>query len=206
MIPVFRILAAGVTAAALSFACLAAQAQSGEKVSVRGTVVSLDGAALVVHSREGADVAIRLAGDFSIVGIVKASMTDIKPGVFIGTASMPQTDASLRALEVVVFPEAMRGVGEGHFPWDLKPSSTMTNATVGNSVDGVDGRTVTLSYKGGEKTITIPAQVPIVTVGKADKTDITSGAVVFVPTQRQPDGALESHVVIVGKDGAVPPM
>jgi hypothetical protein len=181
-------------------------AQSGNPVRVRGTVVSVDGSTLVVHSREGADVSIHLADNWSVTGVVKASMSDIKQGAFIGTASLPRPDGSLRALEVLVFPEAMRGSGEGHYPWDLKPTSMMTNATVGNVVDGVEGRTVTLSYKGGEKKVTIPVDAPIVTFADAAKTDVKAGAPVFVPTQRQPEGTLNANRVVVGKDGVAPPM
>ena len=146
------VLAAGV---AVFLAGAPAMAQSGDPVRVRGAVASLEGSTLVVHSREGADVTIHLADDWAVTGVVKASMADIKPGAFIGAASLPQTDSSQRALEVLVFPEGMRGFGEGHYPWDLKPASMMTNATVANAVDSVDGRSITVSYKGGEKKITI---------------------------------------------------
>jgi len=200
------ILAAGVAVVALAFGIVPGMAQKGDPVRVRGTVASIEGSTLVVHSREGADVSIHLADDWGAIGVVKASMSDIKPGVFVGAASLPQSDTSLRAIEVLVFPEALRGSGEGHYPWDLKPSSTMTNATVGNAVDGVDGRTVTLSYKGGEQKITIPADAPIVTFTEAAKTDIKAGAPVFVPTQRQADGTMTAGRVVVGKDGIVPPM
>jgi len=147
-----------------------------------------------------------LASDWAATGVVKAAMSDIKPGTFIGTASLPQTDGSQRAIEVVVFPEAMRGLGEGHYPWNLKPTSMMTNANIANSVDGVDGRTVTLSYKGGEKKVTIPADAPIVTFAAATAADVKPGAHVFVPAMRQADGTINAGRVVVGKDGVVPPM
>jgi hypothetical protein len=200
------ILAASIALFTLSLGGVPGLAQSGEPVRVRGTVVSLDGSTLVVHSREGADVSIHLADNWGVTGVVKASMSDIKEGAFIGTASLPQPDGSLRAIEVLVFPEAMRGSGEGHRPWDLKPTSMMTNATVGNFVDGVEGRTVTLSYKGGEKKVTIPVDAPIVTFADAAKTDVKAGAPVFVPTQLQSDGTMNANRVVVGKDGVVPPM
>jgi hypothetical protein len=183
-----------------------ASAQGGEPVRIRGTVASLDGSTLVVHPREGADVSIHLADKWAVTGVVKASMADIKPGVFIGAASMPQPDSGSRALEVLVLPEAMRGVGEGHYPWDLKPASSMTNATVASAVDGVDGRTVTLSYKGGETRITIPADAPIVTFAEATKADLAPGAPVFVPAQRLADGTTNANWVAVGKNGVTPPM
>lgn len=181
-------------------------AQAAEVVRVRGQVASLDGAALVIKSRTGEDVTVHLADNWVVGGVVKASMADIKPGAFIGTAAMPQSGTSLRALEVVVFPEAMRGTGEGSYDWDLKPKSSMTNANITDAVDSVDGRTVTLAYKGGTKSIVIGADTPIVTFGAADKSDIKPGANVFVAAQKQADGSLVAARVAVGKDGVVPPM
>jgi hypothetical protein len=199
-------LAVGGAGIALWLAGASAMAASGDPVRVRGTVVSLDGSTLVVHSREGADVSIHLADGWGATGVVKASMADIKQGAFIGAASLPQSNSGLRAIEVVVFPEAMRGSGEGHYPWDLKPSSMMTNATIGNAVDSVDGRTVTLSYKGGDKKMTIPADAPIVTFAEAATSDVKPGATVFVPTMRQADGTMNANRVVVGKNGVAPPM
>jgi hypothetical protein len=119
---------------------------------------------------------------------------------------LAQPDGSLRALEVVVFPESLRGFGEGHYPWDLGSSSMMTNASIANKVQSTDGQTVTVTYKGGEKTITIPANVPIVALVPADKSDIMPGAIVFVPTEKQADGTLLSGAILFGKEGVVPPM
>jgi hypothetical protein len=133
-------------------------------------------------------------------------MADIKEGTFIGTATVTQPDSTLRSQEVVVFPDKMRGTGEGHYPWDLGPKSTMTNATVSNAVKGVEGQTVTVTYKGGEKKIDIPANVPVVALVPSTKEEIKPGAIVFVPTQRQPDGSLKGGAVLFGKDGVVPPM
>lgn len=202
----FAILTLASAALSLLLGPFGVMAQSGDPVRVRGTVVSIEGSTLVVHSREGADVSIHLADNWAATGIVKASLADIKTGTFIGTASLPQTDGSQRAIEVVVFPEAMRGVGEGHYPWDLKPTSMMTNANIANSVDGVEGRTVTLSYKGGEKKITISNDAPIVTFAPASVADIKPGVYVFVPSTRHGDGTINSGRVVVGKDGAIPPM
>jgi hypothetical protein len=178
----------------------------GTPVRVRGSVVSLDGSKLVVHAKDGKDVTVNLADSFAAVAVVKASMADIKEGTFIGTATVTQPDSTLRSLEVVVFPDKMRGTGEGHYPWDLGSSSMMTNATVANAVKGVEGQTVTVTYKGGEKKIDIPANVPVVALVPATKEEIKPGAVVFVPTQRQPDGSLNGGAVLFGKDGVIPPM
>ena len=177
----------------------------GTPVRVRGTVVSLDGQKLVVHAKDGKDVTVSLKDKYAALAVVKSSREDIKEGTFIGTATVAQPDGSLKALEVVVFPESLRGFGEGHYPWDLGPSSMMTNATIANKVQGVSGDTVTVTYKGGEKKITIPTNVPIVAVVPSEKSDITPGANVFVPTEKQADGTLLSGAVLFGK-GVVPPM
>jgi hypothetical protein len=178
----------------------------GAAVRVRGTVVSLDGSKLIVHAKDGKDVAVSLKDNYAVLAVVKSSMADIKTGTFIGTATVPQPDSSLRSLEVVVFPDALRGFAEGHYPWDLGPSSMMTNATVANAVQGVDGQTITVTYKGGEKKIVVPSDVPVVALVPAAKGDITPGATVFVPTEKQADGTLLSGAVLFGKDGVVPPM
>jgi hypothetical protein len=175
-------------------------------VRTRGTVVSLEGAKLVVHPKAGADVTIDLADKFRVLAVVKSSMAEIKPGTFIGTATTTKPDSTLRSVEVVVFPEGMKGTGEGHYPWDLPGSSMMTNATVTNAVKGVEGQTVTVTYKGGEKKVEIPADVPVVTFVPATAEDIKPGEAVFVPGQREADGSLHSGVVLFGKDGLVPPM
>src|SRR6516225_5187135 len=187
-----------------SISCVPAWAD-GTPVRVRGTVVSLDGSKLVVHAKDGKDVTVSLKDKYAALAVVKSSMDDVKQGTFIGTATVAQPDGSLRALEVVVFPESLRGFGEGHYPWDLGPSSMMTNATIANKVQGVDGETVTVTYKGGEKKITIPANVPIVAVVPADKSEITPGVIVFIPTEKQADGTLLGGAVLFGK-GVVPPM
>jgi hypothetical protein len=177
----------------------------GTPVRVRGTVASLDGQKLVVHAKDGKDVTVSLKDKYAALAVVKSSREDIKEGTFIGTATVAQPDGSLKALEVVVFPESLRGFGEGHYPWDLGPSSMMTNATIANKVQGVSGDTVTVTYKGGEKKITIPTNVPIVAVVPAEESDISQGANVFVPTEKQADGTLLSGAVLFGK-GVVPPM
>jgi hypothetical protein len=189
----------------LGLSCTPARA-AGDAVRVRGVVVSLDGSKLVVRSKDGKDVPVSLKDDFAVLAVVKSSMADIKQGTFIGTATVTQPDTSLRSVEVVVFPDKMRGTGEGHYPWDLGSSSMMTNATVANAVQGVDGQTVTVTYKGGEKKITIPANVPVVALAPAAKGDITPGEAVFVPTEKQADGTLVGGAVLFGKDGVVPPM
>ena len=200
------ILAPAIAALVLPLVLGAAPARAdGTPVRVRGTVVSLEGSKLVVHAKDGEDVTVSLKDKYAALAVVKSSMEDIKQDTFIGTATVAQPDGSLRAVEVVVFPESLRGFAEGHYPWDLGPSSMMTNATIANKVQGVDGETVSVTYKGGEKKITIPTNVPIVAVVPADKSEITPGVIVFVPTEKQADGTLLSGAVLFGK-GVVPPM
>lgn len=181
-------------------------ALGADEVRVRGTVVSLDGSTLTVKTREGPNSALALKPGWKVTGVAKASMEDIKPGDFVGIASLPMAAGGDGAIEVLVFPAAMKGTGEGSYPWDLKPKSTMTNATVTNAVKTVDGRTVTLSYHGKERKISIPDGTPIVTFAPATAADLKPGATVFVPAQRGDDGALAAGFVVVGANGVVPPM
>ncbi len=178
-----------------------------EIVHVRGTIVSLDGSTLAVKTREGPTSAVALKPGWKVTGVAKASVEDIKPGDFVGIASLPTAAGGDGAVEVLVFPPAMKGTGEGSYPWDLRPKSTMTNATVTNAVKDVDERTVTLSYSGGqEKKISISDGTPIVTFGPATAGDLKPGATVFIPAQRGDDGALATGFVVVGTNGVVPPM
>jgi hypothetical protein len=176
-------------------------------VRVRGTVDSLNGSTLSVKTREGSSSAIALKPGWKMTGVVAASVDAIKPGDFVGIASLPKAAGGDGAVEVLIFPAAMKGTGEGSYPWDLKPKSTMTNATVSNAVKDVDGRTLTLSYSGGqEKKISIPDGIPIVTFGPATEADLKPGATVFVPAQKGADGSLAAGFVIVGTNGVTPPM
>jgi hypothetical protein len=195
--------------AALAFLGIVASSsvQAAEMVHVRGTIVGLQGSTLTVKTREGPNAAVALKPGFKVAGIAKASVEDIKPGDFVGIASLPTSSGGDGAVEVLVFPPAMKGTGEGSYPWDLKPKSSMTNATVTNAVKGVDGRSLDLSYSGGkEKKISIPDGIPIVTFAPATEADLKPGATVFVPAQRSDDGALAAGFVAVGANGVNPPM
>jgi Domain of unknown function (DUF5666) len=183
-----------------------ARAQDPPPVRIRGTIERVDGAVYVVKARDGAELKLTLADNPQIAGIIKASLSDIKQNAFVGVTAMPQPDGSLSAVEVHIFPETMRGTGEGHYPWDLQPHSTMTNANVEQVVSAVDGRTLTLKYKDGEKKIAVPANAPIVTYVPGDKTDIKPGAKVFIVAVKQADGTLVGRAWRVGRDGVTPPM
>lgn len=177
---------------------------------VRGTIERLEGHVLTVKTREGPSVAVNLAEGAAVNAVVPVTLESIAPGSYIGTASVAQPDGSYRALEVLVFPEAARGVSEGKFPWDLTPESTMINATVATvaAVGAAEGggHTLSLTHKGGTDKVVVPPGVPIVTFQPADRSLLQPGAAVFIVAQKSADGGLAAARVAVGKDGTVPPM
>jgi len=197
-----RILLAAVVGCCLAMAALA---QTAAPVRVRGTIDAVDAKTMTVTARDGQKVTLAVAPDIGVTAIIATSITDIKPGSYIGTAAMPQADGTLLAREIQVFPESMRGVGEGHRPWDLEPQSTMTNGTVGDVVVS-QGRTLKLRYKDGEKTVVVPEKAPIITYAPATPAMLVPGAHVIITAAHQPDGTLIAQRVGVGKDGLVPPM
>jgi Domain of unknown function (DUF5666) len=191
---------------ALLFALDASVAAAQTPSRVRGVVEKVDDQAVTVKSRDGQTLSVKLNPNWGVVAVSKAALADIKQGTFVGVAALRQADGTFKAQEVLVFPEAMRGTGEGHYPWDLTPESTMTNATVDAVVSQVNGPQLTLKYKDGEVKIAVPAEAPIVTLSPGDKALLAPGAAVFVPAQRAADGTLSAGRVLVGKDGIVPPM
>ena len=201
-------LATGVAGVLLTVSALTAAfaAGPGEQVRVRGTVVSLSGDRLQVNSREGKPVTVTLKADWKVSAVAKASIGDIKPGDFVGIASLPKSEGGDGALEVLILPPQLKGMGEGSYGWDLKPNSTMTNATVADAVKSVSGSTVTVNYHGQEKKISIPDGTPVVTLAPATPEDVKPGAVVFVSAAKGADGSLSAAQLIVGKNGVVPPM
>ncbi|MBY5424716.1 MULTISPECIES: hypothetical protein [Rhizobium] len=194
-----------IASAAILPAPVHAEDQKPEQVHVRGSIVNYSGSALKVKTRVGETVDVTLADGWKLASVAKAVVTDIKPGDFVGIASLPSAGGGDGALEVLIFPPAMKGAGEGSYGWDLKPNSSMTNATVADAVKGVDGRTITVSYHGKEKKISIPDGTPVVTIAPATKDDLVPGAVVFIPAEKAASGPL-AHQVLVGKNGVVPPM
>ena len=173
---------------------------------VRGTIEHVDGDVLSVKSRSGEDVKLHMTSDMRVVGIVKISLADIKLGSFIGATTVPGADGRQNAIEVHVFPEDMRGTGEGSRPYDLRPNSTMTNATVAETLAGNDGQTLTIKYKDGEKKITVGTDTPVVTYVPGEKSDLKSGAKIIAFIKQLPDGSYETNRVSVGRDGLTPPM
>ncbi|MDE2061263.1 MAG: hypothetical protein KGJ00_02545 [Bradyrhizobium sp.] len=174
---------------------------------IRGTIESIDGKTLNIKTREGNDVKVNMTDDIGVIGIAKTSLSDIKQGSYIGVSAMPQPDGSQKALAVHIFPEAMRGASEGFKPWDLRPNSTMTNATVAETVAGVDGQVIDVKYKGGEKKVVVPPGTPIVAFVSGDKSEIKPGAkIIIFGAKKNDDGSLETNRIGVGLDGITPPM
>ena len=173
---------------------------------VRGTIEAVDGDGLSVKSRGGEDFKLHMASDMRVVGITGISLADIKVGSFIGATTVPGPDGQADAVEVHVFPESMRGTGEGSRPFDLRPNSTMTNATVAESVVGNARHTLTVKYKGGEKKVVVSPDTPVVTYVPADKSELKAGAKVIAFIKQLPDGSFEANRVSVGLNGLTPPM
>ncbi|MET4043202.1 hypothetical protein [Bradyrhizobium sp. RT6a] len=173
---------------------------------VRGTIESVNGDTMQVKARGGEDVKLHIASDVNVSGITRISRADIKPGSFVGATTVPGPDGGANAVEVHVFPESMRGTGEGSRPYDLKPNSSMTNATVSESVVGNDGHTLLVKYKDGEKKVFVADNTPVVTFVPGDKSDLKAGAKVIAFMKQLPDGSFETNRVSVGRDGLTPPM
>jgi Domain of unknown function (DUF5666) len=185
----------------------AAWAQQPAMVRIRGAIEAVDGPTLTIKSREGADVKVRMTDDVTVVGIAKSALSEIKQGSYIGVSAMPQADGTQKALAVHIFPEAQRGAAEGFRAWDLRPNSTMTNATVANTVSGTDGQNILVKYKDGEKKVVVAPETPIVAFVSGEKSELKPGAkVIIFGAVKKDDGTLEANRVGVGLDGITPPM
>ncbi|OJU19003.1 MAG: hypothetical protein BGN84_13590 [Afipia sp. 62-7] len=186
---------------------LAQQPPVSSTLKVRGTVESLDGETLRVKSRDGAEMMLHLPANVGVAGVAKMSLSDVKVGSYIGVTSVPGDDGSQKAIEVHVFPGAMRGVGDGTQPWDLKPKSSMTNGAVDQrTVAGNDGHTLTVKYKGGERKVLVTPDTAVVTFVPATRPEIKAGTPVFAIAIKKPDGTLDASRVSIGRDGVAPPM
>jgi hypothetical protein len=193
--------------AAFAFIALTPPAAAQDQpVRVRGTVERVEGDTYVIKTRAGSELKVKLPDNVMVVALIKASLADIKQGSYVGVAGMPQPDGSQKALEVHIFPEAMRGTGDGHRGWDLQPSSTMTNGAVEQTAASADGQVLLLKYKDGEKKIIVTPETPIVVYTPGDKSELKAGTPIFISAAtKQPDGTLTTPRVNVGR-GVAPPM
>ena len=199
-------LSAACIAAVVALAVAAAAVAQSPPTRLRGSIAAIDGKTATIATREGSSVKVNLADNWVVMLVSPMTMADIKENSFVGIASTKGPDGTLNALEVLVFPEAARGSGEGHYPWDLQPESMMTNATVATVATASDGQTLTLKYKDGTQTIKVKPGTPIVTFAPGDRADAKVGAKVFLGATKGPDGGLTAARLLVGKDGLTPPM
>lgn len=176
--------------------------QVEQTTRVVGTVERVDGDNLVVKTARSEQV-VNVAPDTTLFALVRATLADVKPGAFVGVGATPQPDDSQQAIRVMIFPESMRGLGEGHRPWD-RPGTTMTNATVDTTVASVDGQIVTVRYKGGEKKIVIRPDTIILTYVAADRSELKPGASVTVNGVVKAGGTIEARRIVVGRGGMIP--
>jgi hypothetical protein len=201
-----RLLLAGALIALIAVPAVAQNAPQGTPTRIRGTVEKLDGQNLTVKSREGPELTIVLAPNFTVAYLVKKTLADVKSGDFVATTSTKGTDGKNHSVELRIFPEAMRGLGEGQYAWDLMPDSLMTNATVTGIAGAPQGQTLKVSYKGGESEIVVGPDTPVFGYGSGDASLLKPGAAVFVVAFKKPDGTLAASRVTAEKDGVKPPM
>jgi hypothetical protein len=199
-----RMLVAGL--AAVTMLGAAAWAQQAP-TRIRGTIEAVDGPVLAIKSRDGTDMKVKMTDNVAVFAVVKTQLSEIKEGSYIGVTAMPEPDGTQKAIAVHIFPENQRGAAEGFRPWDLRPNSTMTNATVAETVKGTDGQNILVKYKDGEKKVVVPPDTPIVTFVASDKSEVKPGAkIIIFGAQKKEDGTLEAGRVNVGRDGITPPM
>ncbi len=191
-------------AAGLVLALTSSAALAQVPPRTRGVITAVSDNSVTLRSHAGT-VTLRITADTGYVGATKASLSAVQSGRFIGTASVPQPNGTLKALEVTVFPESMRGAGEGSYGWDLGRNSSMTNGTIG-SVVGTNGRTMTVDYKGGQKKLMVPDDVPVVDLEPGTKALLKPGAHVVAFGPKGTDGSVDAKRIIIGEDGTVPPM
>jgi hypothetical protein len=198
---------AGVMLATLVFAGAAlSQTPDAKPVRIRGDIVSLQGDILTVHRRSGDTVSIEVKPDVGVSALKAISLSEVKPGSYVGAEAISGSDGKMTAGSLLGFPDAARGTNEGHFPYDFGAKSRMTNANVDTVVTANNGRELKLSYKGGSKMVTVPENAPVVTFVPATRADLTAGKKVFVLTTPTNGGVFEAHVLLVEKDGVVPPI
>lgn len=176
-------------------------------VRIRGTIDAVDGATLAIKTREGSDVKVKMTDNVAVFAVIKTQLSEIKEGSYIGISAMPEPDGTQKAFAVHIFPENQRGAAEGFRPWDAKAGSTMTNATVAQTVKGTDGQNILVKYKDGEKKVVVPPETPVVTFVASDKSEIKPGAkLIIFGAAKKDDGSLEAGRINVGRDGVTPPM
>ncbi len=199
---VLRVLAAS----SLALVCLALPASAQDTVRVRGTVERIEGPVYIVKTGDGSEVKLVTVEDKPLfVAIVPATMKDIKQGMYVGSAGMMQEDGTQKAIEVHIFPESMRGTGDGHYDWDLLPKSKMTNGSVEEAVTAVDGPVLRVKYEDGEKKLVVTPQTVVVTYEFGKREEVQPGTRIFVAAaKKQPGGTLLTPRITYGRNGEGP--
>ena len=193
--------------AAISILASTASAQQAPPVRIRGAIEAVDGNVLAIKTREGTDVKVKMTDNVAVFAVVKTELSQIKEGSYIGVSAMPEPDGTQKAFAVHIFPENQRGAAEGFRPWDARANSTMTNATVAETVKGTEGQNILVKYKDGEKKVVVPPDTPVVSFVASDKSEIKPGAkLIIFGAAKKEDGMLEANRVNVGRDGITPPM
>jgi hypothetical protein len=193
--------------AAISVLTTVAWAQQPATVRIRGTIEAVDGPLLSIKTREGSDVKVRMTDNVAVFAVVKTELSQIKEGSYIGVSAMPEPDGTQKAFAVHIFPENQRGAAEGFRPWDVRANSTMTNATVAETVKGTEGQNILVKYKDGEKRVVVAPDAAIVAFVASDKSEVKVGAkLIIFGAAKKDDGTLEANRVNVGRDGITPPM
>lgn len=196
-----------VAVAMVVLSSLCAIARQAPTVRIRGTIETVDGSMLGIKTREGSDVKVRMTDNVAVFAVIKTDLSEIREGSYIGVTAMPEPDGTQRAIAVHIFPENQRGAAEGFRPWDARANSTMTNATVAQTVKGADGQNILVKYKDGEKKVVVPPDTPVVTFVASDKSEVKPGAkLIIFGAAKKEDGSLEAGRVNVGRDGITPPM
>ena len=185
---------------AVSLLMLASLSANAQNMRVRGTITSLDGDVLSVKSREGKDMKIQLTPDAQVAVAKKISLSDIKPGTYVGVTSVPQGGKQV-AKEVHLIPPA---APSGHMDWDLVPGSKMTNANLQAAVAAAGGNEITLKYKDGEQKIMVPSSTPIVGFDSGDRSALKKGETIWTNARVEGDGKLVTNRIQVSKDGVKP--
>src|SRR3974390_997948 len=193
--------------AAVSVFATGGWAQQPPPVRIRGTIEAVNGSTLSIKTREGNDVKVNMTDNVVVFAVVKTELSQVKEGSYIGISAMPEPDGTQKAFSVHIFPENQRGAAEGFRPWDARAGSTMTNATVAETVKGTDGQNILVKYKDGEKKVVVPPDTPIVTFVASEKSEVKPGAkIIIFGAAKKEDGSLEAGRVNVGRDGITPPM
>jgi hypothetical protein len=193
--------------AAISVLTTVAWAQQPATVRIRGTIEAVDGPLLSIKTREGSDVKVNMTDNVAVFAVVKTELSQIKEGSYIGVSAMPEPDGTQKAFAVHIFPENQRGAAEGFRPWDVRANSTMTNATVAETVKGTEGQNILVKYKDGEKRVVVAPDAAIVAFVASDKSEVKVGAkLIIFGAAKKDDGTLEANRVNVGRDGITPPM